>query len=54
MLPEQYKLYNLSFKIIIVIVNTEVGKSCVTLKATKIHFKKKIFQYVFFNFLVLM
>ncbi len=48
-LSEQYKSYDLSFKII-VIGDSEVGKSCVTLKATKNTFQEENISTCGFEF----
>ena len=50
-LNEQYKDYDLSFKII-VIGNSGVGKSCLALKATKNIFEEQFMSTVGFEFFV--
>jgi small GTP-binding protein len=48
-LPDDYNQYDLSFKLI-VIGDSGVGKSCLTLKATKNHFESNYSATVGFEF----
>ena len=52
-LPEEYSAYDLSFKLI-VIGDSAVGKSCLTMKATKNFLKNFIVPLLDLNFLLLM
>ena len=51
-LPDDYPKYDLSFKIII-IGNSGVGKSCLSVKATKNVFEDNYLALLVLNFLIL-